>query len=170
MQASIYTRLNDFRIPHTPTRRLLYMHGSPPQIIAHMHKCSANTFIFRQLTKHSFLYTYARPSLSLFNRCSARNTHTHTHKHTYVHMQLQDQVPAFPTDIAQKIIERELGQPADRVFQDLTKPIAAASLGQVYRARLASGENKGMEVAVKVQRPDIMECVALDMHLIRSCL
>jgi predicted unusual protein kinase regulating ubiquinone biosynthesis (AarF/ABC1/UbiB family) len=98
--------------------------------------------------------------------------HTQTHATTKAEphepTQLQDQVPAFETEIAKQIIERELGRPADQVFQGLTKPIAAASLGQVYRARLASGENKGLEVAVKVQRPDILERVALDMHLIRS--
>uniref|UniRef100_A0A6U2CV00 ABC1 atypical kinase-like domain-containing protein n=2 Tax=Hemiselmis andersenii TaxID=464988 RepID=A0A6U2CV00_HEMAN len=91
---------------------------------------------------------------------------------TYVRalQQLQDQVPAFPTDQALKTIEEELGAPANSLFSGIAgaEPIAAASLGQVYKATIASGENKGVSVAVKVQRPEITEKVALDMYLIRK--
>jgi len=79
---------------------------------------------------------------------------------------LQDQVPAFPSDIAREIIEEELGQNVDEIFEDFSEePVAAASLGQVYKARLRSD---GREVALKVQRPDIMKQIALDMHLLRE--
>ena len=79
---------------------------------------------------------------------------------------LQDQVPAFPTVEAREIIEGELGQSIDSVFSEFSPtPVAAASLGQVYRARLKSD---GTEVAVKVQRPNIMDQIALDMHLLRE--
>jgi len=81
--------------------------------------------------------------------------------------QLQDKVPAVPTAIAKKIIEEELGVPCDSVFKGLTgDPVAAASLGQVYRARLVSDPD--VEVAVKVQRPNMLQSVALDMHVLRS--
>lgn len=80
---------------------------------------------------------------------------------------LQDQVPAFNTVIAKRILETEWGRPITAVLSDdlSAKPVAAASLGQVYRARLR-GSNE--EVAIKVQRPDIMEQIALDMYLIRE--
>jgi hypothetical protein len=81
---------------------------------------------------------------------------------------LQDSVPPFPSDQALQIIESELGQQASAMFLDLSpssQAIAAASLGQVYKATLAS---TGEAVAVKVQRPNIEERVALDMHLLRS--
>ena len=79
---------------------------------------------------------------------------------------LQDQVPPFPTEEAKEIIEEELGQSIDSVFSEFSaEPVAAASLGQVFRAKL---REDGREVAVKVQRPDIMEQIALDMHLIRE--
>jgi predicted unusual protein kinase regulating ubiquinone biosynthesis (AarF/ABC1/UbiB family) len=78
---------------------------------------------------------------------------------------LQDQVPPFPTPQAIKIIEDELGSSIQDVFVDFSdEPIAAASLGQVYKAKL---KVNGQEVAVKVQRPDIMNQIALDMHLLR---
>ena len=63
---------------------------------------------------------------------------------------LQDEVPSFPNEEAFAIIERELGMPASEVFDRIEgSPIAAASLGQVYRARLYTGET----VVIKVQRP-----------------
>jgi predicted unusual protein kinase regulating ubiquinone biosynthesis (AarF/ABC1/UbiB family) len=79
---------------------------------------------------------------------------------------LQDQVPAFPTAEAREIIEGELGQSIDSLFSEFSlTPVAAASLGQVYRARLKSD---GREVAIKVQRPNIMNQIALDMHFLRE--
>lgn len=79
---------------------------------------------------------------------------------------LQDQVPPFPTAEAKQIIEDELGRPIDSVFSEFSaEPVAAASLGQVFRAKL---REDGREVAVKVQRPNIMDQIALDMHLIRE--
>jgi predicted unusual protein kinase regulating ubiquinone biosynthesis (AarF/ABC1/UbiB family) len=79
---------------------------------------------------------------------------------------LQDQVPAFPTSIAREIIEKELGRPVDSIFSEFSpQPVAAASLGQVFKAKLKSD---GREVAVKVQRPDIMNQIALDMHFLRE--
>ena len=78
---------------------------------------------------------------------------------------LQDQVPPFPSSQAISIIEEELGSPIQDVFSELSnEPVAAASLGQVFKAKLKAD---GREVAVKVQRPNIMNQVALDMHLLR---
>jgi hypothetical protein len=80
---------------------------------------------------------------------------------------LQDQVPAFDTKAARLIIETEWGKSITTVLSDdlSAEPIAAASLGQVYKARLRETND---EVAIKVQRPDIIEQIALDMHLIRE--
>lgn len=79
---------------------------------------------------------------------------------------LQDQVPAFDTITAREILEDEWGRPVNSVIEELSRePIAAASLGQVYKAKL---KRSGREVAIKVQRPDINEQIALDMHLLRE--
>lgn len=76
---------------------------------------------------------------------------------------LQDQVPAFPTAEAYARIEFELGRPLRECFAEIDhEPIAAASLGQVYRARLSSGE----EVAVKVQRPGLPETINFDIAIL----
>jgi predicted unusual protein kinase regulating ubiquinone biosynthesis (AarF/ABC1/UbiB family) len=76
---------------------------------------------------------------------------------------LQEDVPPFSSVEALQILEQELGAEARRLTGLSREPIAAASLGQVYRATY-----EGAPVAVKVQRPAIEERVALDMHLVRE--
>jgi predicted unusual protein kinase regulating ubiquinone biosynthesis (AarF/ABC1/UbiB family) len=78
---------------------------------------------------------------------------------------LQDDLPPFPHAIALRLIESELGAPAEQLFAEFPDyPVAAASLGQVYRARLADGH----WVAVKVQRPDLPFLLRRDLVIIRS--
>jgi predicted unusual protein kinase regulating ubiquinone biosynthesis (AarF/ABC1/UbiB family) len=79
--------------------------------------------------------------------------------------QLQDQIPCFENEIAYRFIEEELGAPPEEIYSELSpQPIAAASLGQVYKGKLKTGE----EVAVKVQRPDLVKRITLDVYLMRS--
>ncbi|ELS02959.1 putative unusual protein kinase [Xenococcus sp. PCC 7305] len=78
---------------------------------------------------------------------------------------LQDQLPSFPNELAFRFIEEELGQAPENIYAELSEePIAAASLGQVYKGKLKTGE----VVAVKVQRPDLMRRIALDIFIMRS--
>jgi predicted unusual protein kinase regulating ubiquinone biosynthesis (AarF/ABC1/UbiB family) len=82
-------------------------------------------------------------------------------------MTLQDQVPPFPTAEAFARIETELGRTISEAYAEIdAEPIASASLGQVYRARLHTGE----EVAVKVQRSHLAETITFDIHVLRSLL
>ncbi|MUL37256.1 ABC1 kinase family protein [Gloeocapsopsis dulcis] len=77
---------------------------------------------------------------------------------------LQDQLPPFDNAIAFRTIETELNRSVQDVYSEISPhPVAAASLGQVYRARLHSGE----EVAVKVQRPNLRPVLTLDLYLMR---
>ncbi len=73
---------------------------------------------------------------------------------------LQDQIPPFSFEFAKVEIERELGQTCTELFAEFGEtPVAAASVSQVHRAKLKSGE----EVAVKVQRPGIREEMETDI-------
>jgi len=75
---------------------------------------------------------------------------------------LQDKVPAFPFEDVKGIIEKELRMPLDEVLPRFDrKPLAAASIGQVHRARMADGE----EVVVKVQRPGIHRTIEVDLEI-----
>ncbi len=79
--------------------------------------------------------------------------------------QLQDKIPAFSNDIAYQFIEEELGDRPDKIYAQISAiPIAAASLGQVYKGKLWSGET----VAIKVQRPGLANSIALDLHIMRT--
>ncbi|KAG2575108.1 uncharacterized aarF domain-containing protein kinase At1g71810, chloroplastic-like isoform X1 [Panicum virgatum] len=78
---------------------------------------------------------------------------------------LQDRIAPFSTDAAFNIIEKELGLPLDMIFSEISpEPVAAASLGQVYQAKLRSN---GKVVAVKVQRPGVQAAISLDIYILR---
>jgi ubiquinone biosynthesis protein len=75
---------------------------------------------------------------------------------------LQDHVPVFPYEDALRIIESEVGKSPEEIFSHLEKtPLAAASIGQVFRARLRDGE----DVVVKVQRPGIRKTIEVDLEI-----
>ncbi len=73
---------------------------------------------------------------------------------------LQDKLPPFPNAIAIKMIERELELPLSQMFSEFSEPVAAASIAQVHKARLAG---TGQEVAVKVLRPNIERAFRKDI-------
>lgn len=78
---------------------------------------------------------------------------------------LQDSVKPFDTKTAIEQIESELGGKLNEFFSEISeKPVAAASLAQVYRAKLAS---TGEYVAVKIQRPKVLETVSKDLYVLR---
>ncbi|KAI3705549.1 hypothetical protein L1987_75788 [Smallanthus sonchifolius] len=78
--------------------------------------------------------------------------------------ELHDQIPPFPRALAMKIIEEELGSPVETFFSNISEEaIAAASFGQVYRAKTVDGH----DVAVKVQRPNLRHVVFRDIYIMR---
>ena len=77
---------------------------------------------------------------------------------------LQDQVPPRPYEDIELRIREELGHKPRELFAEFDEsPVASASIGQVHRARLTTGES----VAVKVQYPDVEELVASDLKVLR---
>ena len=78
---------------------------------------------------------------------------------------LQDRVPAFSYEQIEEIIESEFSKPITKLFASFDPiPLAAASLGQVHRARLHSGE----DVVVKVQRPGLKQLFTIDLAILRQ--
>ncbi len=75
---------------------------------------------------------------------------------------LQDQVEPFSSELARRLIEKALGQPIEVIFESFEmQPLASASVAQVHKARLKSGE----VVVVKVVRPDIAAVIEQDIRL-----
>jgi ubiquinone biosynthesis protein len=73
---------------------------------------------------------------------------------------LQDKLPPFPTEAAKRTVEQELGVRVSDLFSEFSEPVAAASIAQVHRARLA---DTGEDVAVKVLRPGIEKAFRKDI-------
>lgn len=84
---------------------------------------------------------------------------------------LQDKVPPFPSEEAKALLEKELA-PVNGMSKfteiDLNKPVASASIGQVYKGKVRLDDGTEKEVAVKVQRPDVLAEIALDLFLVRE--
>ncbi|MEF2968243.1 AarF/ABC1/UbiB kinase family protein [Paenibacillus sp. M1] len=80
-------------------------------------------------------------------------------------VKLQDQVPPFPGEEALGIMERELAMPVSEVLASFDEvPIAAASIGQVHKGRLVTGE----AVAIKIQRPGVVPQVERDLDILKN--
>ncbi|MFN8299722.1 MAG: AarF/ABC1/UbiB kinase family protein [Chitinophagales bacterium] len=78
---------------------------------------------------------------------------------------LQDRVPPFEFTRAKAIIESETGKKLEEIFDDFQEvPMASASIGQVHKAKLKTGE----DVVVKIQRPDVKEIIEQDLGIIRE--
>ena len=78
---------------------------------------------------------------------------------------LQDQVPAFESEVAVALIETSLERPLAGIFKHFDpKPLASASIAQVHTAELDSGES----VVIKIRRPDITERVLEDLQILES--
>ncbi|WP_293078317.1 AarF/ABC1/UbiB kinase family protein [Moorena sp. SIO3H5] len=78
---------------------------------------------------------------------------------------LQDRVPAFSYEQVEQIIQEDLGKPIKELFSAFDPiPLAAASLGQVHKAQLHSGE----EVAIKIQRPGLKKLFTIDLQILKG--
>jgi ubiquinone biosynthesis protein len=78
---------------------------------------------------------------------------------------LQDEAPPFPVAEVERVISEKLGKPVSAFFSEFDpEPLAAASIAQVHRARLADGDR----VVVKVQRPDITRVLQNDLDILHT--
>ena len=89
---------------------------------------------------------------------------SYTHLDVYKR-QLQDRVPPFPYVQVKAIIEKETGKKLEDIFEFFSEqPLASASIGQVHKAKLITGE----EVVVKVQRPNVADLIEQDLGIIKD--
>ncbi|KAK9698253.1 hypothetical protein RND81_08G091600 [Saponaria officinalis] len=123
---------------------------------------SASQFEFGKVLKDSFLNlgpTFIKVGQSLSTRPDIIGSEI-----SKALSELHDQIPPFPTTVAMKIIEKELGSPLSKTFSYISEePIGAASFGQVYRGTTCDGR----AVAIKVQRPNLHHLVARDIFILR---
>ena len=86
-------------------------------------------------------------------------------EYVYELSKLQDEVPAFSYEQAAGLIEKELGKPISTLYKSFDPiPLAAASLGQVHKAQLHTGE----EVVVKIQRPGLKKLFTIDLAILKK--
>jgi predicted unusual protein kinase regulating ubiquinone biosynthesis (AarF/ABC1/UbiB family) len=82
--------------------------------------------------------------------------------------ELRDAAPRVPFERMREVVEQDLGEPLEHAFAEFREEaVAAASIGQVYRARLRDGgdsQSSGREVAVKVQYPGVAQAVRADLQ------
>lgn len=82
---------------------------------------------------------------------------------------LQDRVPPFPSAEAKELLRSELSASMMKLSDlSLEKPVASASIGQVYRGTASLSDGSVRDVAVKVQRPAVLAEIALDLHIVRE--
>jgi ubiquinone biosynthesis protein len=78
---------------------------------------------------------------------------------------LQDKVPEVPATAIREVIEAELKRPVEALYAEFSPtPLAAASIAQVHRGRLQSGE----EVVIKVRRPNIAQIIETDIDILQG--
>src|SRR5690606_9656942 len=74
---------------------------------------------------------------------------------------LQDKLPPFPTTVSEATVRGELGQGVEALFTEFSEPVAAASIAQVHRARVAA---TGEDFAVKLHRAGIERACRRDIY------
>ncbi len=78
---------------------------------------------------------------------------------------LQDEVPPLPFEAMEKVLVQELGKPATEIFSEFDpRPLASASIGQVYAGRLKNG----IKVVVKIRRPDVAKIMDQDLEILAT--
>ncbi|KQT88831.1 2-polyprenylphenol 6-hydroxylase [Methylobacterium sp. Leaf466] len=81
--------------------------------------------------------------------------------------QLQDRVPPFPQDVAERVVVAAFGKPIRELFVSFSAPIAAASIAQVHKAHVLDADGTQRAVAVKIMRPGVREGFQRDLDVMR---
>src|SRR5215831_20595726 len=152
----VWYRLSPFLIAFLRDRRRWIFAGPPRFVSEEAHRERA-----RRLTK-----TIASLGPSFIKLAQVFGIRADIIPQLYVEelRNLHDRVPPFPTSEVRKRIQGELKQPLENIFETFElEPLAAASLGQVHRARY-----RGQDVIVKVLRPGVEELVATDVRVVQN--
>jgi predicted unusual protein kinase regulating ubiquinone biosynthesis (AarF/ABC1/UbiB family) len=152
----VWYRLAPFLLAFLRDRRRWILAGPPRFVSDETHRARA-----RKLTQ-----TIASLGPSFIKLAQVFGIRADIIPQTYIEelRNLHDRVPPFPTSEVRKRVQAELKRPLDAVFESFeAEPLAAASLGQVHRARY-----RGQDVILKVLRPGVEELVATDIRVVQN--
>ena len=153
----LYTLMGFFMINWLSVRRRLYF------LIPHRYKRDGSVKSMPERLR--IIIEELGPTFVKFGQIIADRPDIVSEKLRQELKKLQSMAEPIDHDFAMRLVEEELGGPIEKYFAEVDREqcIGAASIGQVYRGQLITGE----EVVIKIQRPDIEDKIELDLQLLK---
>ncbi len=154
-----------FKYGYQDIARRLHLPRSPALLFRHFQEEQATIEKLSQAERLRVACEELGPTFIKLGQLAASRTQTLPREFTDELAKLQDQVAPAPFADIRRVLEEELKQPLNEVFAEIVpEPLGSASIAQVHRALLRTGE----QVVLKVQRPGVKALVDVDLDILRE--